>query len=148
MRGLTLVFSLLALLGAGCSVITPIPPQPVIAGQSNEPRTVRLSEMCAEMGWKYESGPGAYQYTANGPRGDRMTFTIGKDVFSINGTRWRQECAAATCCCPKAPTTSWSSTSACTTWCATASRPVASNIRWTRLPRCRPATLKKTRPGL
>lgn len=91
MRGLTLVFSLLALLGAGCSVITPIPPQPVIAGQPNEPRTVRLSEMCAEMGWKYESGPGAYQYTANGPRGDRMTFTIGKDVFSINGTRWRQE---------------------------------------------------------
>jgi len=91
MRASILVLSMIALFGAGCSVISPIPPQAVIAGQPNEPRTVKLSGMCADMGWSYESGPGAYNYTAKGPRGDLIVFTIGKDIISINNTKWRQE---------------------------------------------------------
>lgn len=90
MRGMILLLSLVALFGAGCSVISPIPPQPVTADDP-EPRTVKLSAMCADMGWSYESGPGAYNYTAKGPKGDLIVFTIGKDIISINNTKWRQE---------------------------------------------------------
>lgn len=90
MRGMFLLIAMSALFGAGCSVISVIPPQAVTADDP-EPRTIPLSEMCAAMGWSYESGPGAYNYTASGPKGDRIVFTIGKDIVSINSTKWRQE---------------------------------------------------------
>lgn len=90
MRGMILLLSLVALLGAGCSSIGVIPPQ-VVTSDDPEPRTIKLSAMCADMGWTYESGPGAYNYTAKGPKGDLVVFTIGKDIVSINTTKWRQE---------------------------------------------------------
>ena len=90
MRNAVFSLSILALFAASCTIATPIPPQ-VVTVDDPEPRSVMLSEMCTQMGWTYQSGPGAYQYRATGPRGDLVTFNIGKDLMTINDTRWRQE---------------------------------------------------------
>jgi N-acetylmuramoyl-L-alanine amidase len=76
----------LALVAAGCTGIVTIPP-----GTDPEPKTIMLSEMVAELGWTYEEGPGAYDYTARSPQGDQVIFRIDSDYVNINGTRWRQE---------------------------------------------------------
>jgi len=90
MRASVLVIAFLAFFVASCSAIGVIPPQ-TVTSQDPEPRTVMLSEMVKSMGWRYESGPGAYNYRAIGPKGDQVVFTIGRDIVSINNTKWRQE---------------------------------------------------------
>jgi N-acetylmuramoyl-L-alanine amidase len=66
-----------------------IPPQdPNIAA---EPRTMMLSDMAAELGWTYQTGPGPYDYTLVSPREDKVVFRTGTDLVFINNTRWRQE---------------------------------------------------------
>lgn len=80
---ISLVFGLLLV---GCTSIGVIPP-----GTDTEPRTIMLSELTTELGWTYEEGPGAYDYTARSPQGDLVIFKIGSDVININGTRWQQE---------------------------------------------------------
>jgi N-acetylmuramoyl-L-alanine amidase CwlD len=80
---ISLVFGLLLV---GCTSIAVIPPS-----TDPEPRTIMLSEMTTELGWTYEEGPGAYDYTATSPQGDMVIFKIGSDVININGTRWQQE---------------------------------------------------------
>jgi N-acetylmuramoyl-L-alanine amidase len=80
---ISLVFGLLLV---GCTSIAVIPPS-----TDPEPRTIMLSEMATELGWTYEEGPGAYDYTATSPQGDMVIFKIGSDVININGTRWQQE---------------------------------------------------------
>lgn len=94
MRIAVIALSFAAIFLASCTTPTPIPPQ-VVTADNPEPRNILLSEMCANMGWKFTSGPGAFQYRATGPSGDAMTFTIGKDTLTINDSRYRQERDAA-----------------------------------------------------
>jgi N-acetylmuramoyl-L-alanine amidase len=82
-------FVVLALLLAGCMSPGIIPPQNTALDP--EPRTMMLSEMCAELGWTYQMGPGPYQYVMRSPQGDQVTFERGRDLVIINSTRWRQE---------------------------------------------------------
>ncbi|MCB9932282.1 MAG: N-acetylmuramoyl-L-alanine amidase [Planctomycetes bacterium] len=90
MRMKLITFAALALFMAGCTTIGTIPPTPVTA-DNPEPRTIWLSEMAAELGWTYVEGPGAYDYTLSGPKGDNVVFEAGSDIININGTQWRQE---------------------------------------------------------
>ncbi|MCC6466560.1 MAG: N-acetylmuramoyl-L-alanine amidase [Planctomycetes bacterium] len=90
MRHLILGFVLLSCFLAGCTTIGTIPPQQVSA-ENPEPRTIMLSEMCADLGWDFDSGPGAYDYVAVSPKGDRVVFRIGSDIVIVNDSKWRQE---------------------------------------------------------
>ncbi|MCA8916866.1 MAG: N-acetylmuramoyl-L-alanine amidase [Planctomycetes bacterium] len=90
MRYLLITLAGLVLFAAGCTSIAPIPPQdPVIYGP--EPRSMMLSEMTIELGWTYEPGPGAYDFTMSSPKGDKVIFKAESDIVNINGTQWRQE---------------------------------------------------------
>ena len=80
------IILVLALFAAGCTTTITMP-----VGTEVEPRTIMLSEMVAELGWTYESGPGAYDYTARSPQGDQVIFRIDSDLVNINGGRYRQE---------------------------------------------------------
>jgi N-acetylmuramoyl-L-alanine amidase CwlD len=90
MRTTLITFAALAIFLAGCTSISTVPPQPVTA-EDPEPRDIWISEMVAELGWTYDRGPGAYDYTMSSPQGDRVVFEAGSDVFNVNGTLWRQE---------------------------------------------------------
>jgi N-acetylmuramoyl-L-alanine amidase CwlD len=89
MRTKTFTVLFLTLLIGGCTYAGVIPPQDV--SLDPEPRSIALSEMAAELGWTYERGPGAYQYTMQSPRGHLVTFEEGSDRVIINTTRWQQE---------------------------------------------------------
>ena len=90
MRYSLMTFAALALFVAGCTSIAPIPPTDTSV-YGPEPRTMMLSEMTAELGWTYASGPGAYDFTMSSPQGDQVIFKAESDVVNINGTLWRQE---------------------------------------------------------
>lgn len=79
----------LALFVVGCTTAGVIPPQDV--SLDPEPRSMYLSEMAAELGWTYESGPEPRQYTLKSPKGDRVTFKGGSDLVFVNTTRWKAE---------------------------------------------------------
>ena len=90
MRTSLFLFAAIALIVAGCTTTGQIPPQdPLVSGY--EPRNIMLSEMASELGWTYETGPGAYDYTLLSPQGDQLIFRIGTDYLNINGARWQQE---------------------------------------------------------
>ncbi|MCB9893089.1 MAG: N-acetylmuramoyl-L-alanine amidase [Planctomycetes bacterium] len=90
MRYSLIMLAGLVLFAAGCTSIAPIPPQdPVVYGP--EPRSMMLSEMSTELGWTYEPGPGAYDFTMSSPKGDKVIFRDKSDIVNINGTQWRQE---------------------------------------------------------
>ena len=90
MRTTLITFAALAMFLAGCTTISTVPPQHVTA-EDPEPRDIWVSEMCAELGWTYDRGPGAYDYTMSSPQGDNVVFEAGSDIFNVNGTLWRQE---------------------------------------------------------
>lgn len=79
----------IALFIVGCTTPGVIPPQDV--SLDPEPRTMYLSEMCAELGWTYEAGPEPRQFTMKSSKGDRVTFKTGSDLVFVNFTRWQQE---------------------------------------------------------
>jgi N-acetylmuramoyl-L-alanine amidase len=90
MRISLIFFAAVALFMAGCTTVIKVPPtDPAVAGP--EPRTIMLSEAASELGWTYETGPGAYDYTMHSPRGDKVIFRIGTDYMNINGGRYQQE---------------------------------------------------------
>ena len=90
MRISLILFAVVALFMAGCSTVIQVPPQPVDV-DNPEPRTIMLSEAASDLGWTYEAGPGAYDYTLRSPYGDKVIFRIGTDYMSINGARYQQE---------------------------------------------------------
>ncbi len=79
----------LTLLIAGCTQAGIIPPQDV--DLDPEPRNMMLSEMAADLGWTYRTGPGAYDFTMTSPRGELVTFRAGSDLVIIHKTRWKME---------------------------------------------------------
>lgn len=90
MRTTLILFTTVALFIAGCSAVIQVPPERVDASDP-EPHNIMLSEMAAELGWTYETGPGAYDYTLRSPQADKLIFRIGTDYLNINGTRYQQE---------------------------------------------------------
>ena len=88
MRISLILFAVVALFMAGCSTVIQVPPQPVDV-DNPEPRTIMLSEAASDLGWTYEAGPGAYDYTLRSPYGDKVIFRIGTDYMSINGARYQ-----------------------------------------------------------
>lgn len=98
MRATFLLLTLLSLLATGCSMVDldtieanghkigTVPPQ-----TDSEPRTIMLSEMIKKLGWRKAEAWGVRNHAMESGRGERITFTEGSDLLSINDHFWRME---------------------------------------------------------
>lgn len=98
MRASFLLIALFPLLAMGCSGLDQSMIEAngqkvgtVPAQTDPEPRTILLSEMVKKLGWEKVDAFGTYNHSIQNSSGDRITFTEGEDMMTINNFYWRFE---------------------------------------------------------